>query len=125
MAKTVKVLLIAMFFVAGVAGAAPGDMSPQARARAQQAVDGGIKYLLARQAANGSVLNSAGLTALSLTANLQNPSGAGNVDKVVIDKYAAFLASMANPDGSIVEQKHDHGHNTAVSSVALSATTGP
>ena len=122
MAKTTKVLLIATLLLAGVASAAPSDMSPQARVRAQQAVDGGIKYLVTKQAANGSVLYSAGLTALSLTAILQNPAGTGKVDPAAIDKYAAFLVSKANPDGSIVERQHDQSYNTAVSIVALSAT---
>ncbi len=122
MLKITKVFLIAMVLVAGAASAAPGDMSPQMRAKAQQAVDSGIKYLLTKQAANGSVLNSAGLTALSLTSILQNPAGVGKVDKAAIDKYGAFLVSKANADGSIVERAHDQSYNTAVSIVALAAT---
>ena len=95
------------------------------RAKAQQAVDAGIKFLRSKQAANGSVLNSTGLTALSLTSILQNPAGAGKVDKTVIDKYANFIASKANADGSIVEQQHDQSYNTAVAITALAATKDP
>ncbi len=122
MLKIAKASLIATLLVAGVANAAPGDMSPQVRAKAQQAIDAGVKFLLTKQAANGSVLNSAGLTALSLTSILQNPAGTDKVDKAAIAKYATFIASKANPNGSIVEREHDQSYNTAVSIVALAAT---
>jgi squalene-hopene/tetraprenyl-beta-curcumene cyclase len=100
-------------------------MNPQLRAKAQQAVDSGIAFLRSKQAANGSVLNSTGLTALSLTSILQNPAGAAQVDKAVIDRYANFIASKANADGSIVERQHDQSYNTAVSITALAATGDP
>ena len=118
-------VLFATLIATGSATAAPGDMSPPLRAKAQQAIDSGIKFLVSKQAANGSVLNSAGLTALSLTAILQNPSGPGKVDKGAIEKYANFIASKANADGSIVERQHDQSYNTAVSIVALAATKDP
>jgi squalene-hopene/tetraprenyl-beta-curcumene cyclase len=125
MFKPFKAILIATLLAASTAGAATDDMSPLLRAKAQQAVDAGIKFLRSKQAANGSVLNSTGLTALSLTSILQNPAGAGNVDKAVIDKYANFIASKANADGSIVEQQHDQSYNTAVAITALAATKDP
>ncbi len=121
---TMAVLFVAVL-AAGSANAAPGDMSPQLRAKAQQSVDSGVRFLVSKQAANGSVLNSTGLTALSLTAILQNPSGPGKVDKNTIDKYASFIASKVNADGSIVERQHDQSYNTAVSIVALAATRDP
>jgi squalene-hopene/tetraprenyl-beta-curcumene cyclase len=120
-----KTVLIATLLAAGGASAAADDMNPQLRAKAQQAVDGGVKFLVSKQAANGSVLNSAGLTALSLTSILQNPAGAGKVNTTVIDSYAKFIASKANADGSIVERQHDQSYNTAVSIVALAATKDP
>ena len=125
MPKPIKAILIATLLATGAVSAATDDMSPQLRAKSQQAIDAGIKFLRSKQSANGSVLNSTGLTALSLTSILQNPAGAGNVDKTVIDKYANFIASKANPDGSIVEQQHDQSYNTAVSISALAATKDP
>jgi squalene-hopene/tetraprenyl-beta-curcumene cyclase len=125
MLKPIHAALIATLFALHGVNAAPTDMSPQLRARAQQSVDAGVKYLVTRQAPNGSVLNSAGLTALSLTAILQNPVGASKVDQATIDRYAAFIVSKSNPDGSIVERAHDQSYNTAVSIVALAATKNP
>lgn len=122
MLKIAKISLITTLLFIGAANAAPNDMSPQVRIKAQQAIDNGIKFLVGKQMANGSVLNSAGLTALSLTSILQNPAGSAKVDKATIDKYAAFLVSKANPDGSIVERAHDESYNTSVSIVALAAT---
>ncbi|MDE2612636.1 MAG: terpene cyclase/mutase family protein [Burkholderiales bacterium] len=124
MFANMKTLLMAAALAAsfGAAHAAPADMNAQTRARAQQAIDAGLAFLRSKQAADGSVLASSGLTALSLSALLDNPAGAGRVDKAVIDKYAAFIASKANKDGSIVERAHDQSYNTAVSITALAAT---
>ncbi len=125
MLKTTQFMLIAALFAAatGSSRAAPDDMSPQVRVKAQQAIDTGLKYLRGRQAPNGSVLGSSGLSALSLTAILNNP--AGNADPVAVGKYASFIASKANSNGSIVEQAHDESYNTAVSISALAATKDP
>lgn len=127
MLTTMKALLITALLAttAGAARAAPDDMNPQVRARAQQAVDAGLKYLRSRQGPDGSVLMSTGLTALSLTAILNNPAGSGGVDKAALDKYASFIASKANPDGSIVERAHDQSYNTAVAITALAGTHDP
>ena len=40
---------------------AADDMNAQTRAKAQQAVDAGLKFLKSKQAANGSIANSVGL----------------------------------------------------------------
>ena len=125
MLKARKAILIAALMVGGAASAATDDMNPQLRAKAQQAVDNGVKYLVSKQSANGSLLNSVGLTALSLTAILQNPGGLAKVDKAAIDQPVKFLTSNVNPDGSIVERAHDESYNTAVSIVALAATKDP
>ena len=125
MFNTVKTILIATMFGAAAASAAPSDMSPPVRAKAQAAVDSGVKFLISKQGPNGSLLNSVGLTALSLTSIMQNPAGAANVDKAVIDQYTKFLTANVNPDGSIVERAHDESYNTAVSIVALASTKDP
>jgi len=125
MLNMLKVVLIALLIRAGAASAAPDDMSPQLRAKAQQAVDSGVKFLVSKQAPNGSLLNSVGLTSLALTAILQNPAGTGGVDKAAIDRFAKFITSNANADGSIVERQHDETYNTAVAISALAATKDP
>jgi squalene-hopene/tetraprenyl-beta-curcumene cyclase len=125
MLKPTGAILFATLLAAGAASAATDDINAQLRGRAQQAIDAGIKFLRSKQSANGSVLNSTGLTALSLTSILQNPAGTGVVDKATIDKYAKFISSKANPDGSIVEQAHDQSYNTAVAITALAATRDP
>ena len=117
-------LLTGLVLTAPAYGAAD-DMNPQTRAKAQQAVDTGLKYLKSKQLPNGSVGNSVGLTALSLRAILENPRGVADADKPAIERYAAFLASKANPDGSICEIQHDQSYNTAVAITALAATKDP
>ena len=114
----------------GLVSAAPAvgavdDMNSQTRAKAVQAVDAGLKFLKGKQAANGSVGNSVGLTALALRAILENPRGVTDADKAAIERYAAFIASKANPDGSICEIQHDQSYNTAVAITALAATKDP
>jgi len=118
-----KFVWVAAALAACAAGAAPADMSPQARAQAQQAIDAGLRYLRAHQAPDGSVLGSSGLTALALTALLDNPKGAP--EPAVTGRFATFIASKANPDGSIVERAHDQSYNTAVAIGALAATRDP
>ena len=127
MFNTPKSVLLAALIGAGssAASAAPNDMNPQLRAKAQQALDSGAKYLVSKQGADGSLLSSVGLSALALTSILQNPSGPAGVDKNAIDNYAKFIVSKVNPDGSIVERAHDESYNTAVSIVALTAMKDP
>ncbi|MFO1271414.1 MAG: prenyltransferase/squalene oxidase repeat-containing protein [Rubrivivax sp.] len=127
MLKRIKLLATALFMgvAAGSAWCAPGDMDPALRAKAQRAVDAGAKYLIGKQAANGSLLNSVGLTALALTTIVENPSGTAAADKEAIGKYAKFLVSNAHPDGSIVERAHDETYNTAVAIAALAALKDP
>jgi len=127
MFNTPKSVLFAVLIGAGssAASAAPNDMNPQLRAKAQQALDSGAKYLVSKQGADGSLLSSVGLSALALTSILHNPSGSAGVDKNAIDNYAKFIVSKVNPDGSIVERAHDESYNTAVSIVALTAMKDP
>jgi squalene-hopene/tetraprenyl-beta-curcumene cyclase len=115
---------IGLLACGGTAGAAD-TMDPKLRAKSQEAVDAGLRFLRSRQAANGSVANSVGLTALSLRAMLENPRGVPVADKAVVDSYAGFIVSKANPDGSICEMQHDQSYNTAVALTALAATKAP
>ncbi len=118
---TVLVVLLAC----GQAVGAADTMDPKLRAGAQKSVDAGIKYLKSRQGPDGSVLGSVGLTALSLLAVVENPSRDDAADKAIIDRYAAFIVSKANADGSIAEIQHDQSYNTSVAITALAATGDP
>lgn len=118
-------LLLATLLAAGAAQAAVGDMDPQIRAKAQQTLQSGIKFLRSKQLPNGSVLFSSGLTALSLRAILEDPIAGDKVDRAVTESYAKFIVSKANPNGSIVEREHDQSYNTAVSIVALADMKDP
>jgi len=113
------------FFAFGPSVSGADTMDPQVRAKAQASLDAGIKFLRGRQAENGSVMGSVGLTALSLRAVLENPRGVSAADKPAIDRYAAFIVTKVNPDGSIVEQQHDQSYNTAVALTALALTKDP
>jgi squalene-hopene/tetraprenyl-beta-curcumene cyclase len=125
MIKRLFLAVMTGLVLATPAAGAADDMNPQTRAKAQQAIDAGLKFLKSKQGANGSVWNSVGLTSLSLRAILDNPRGVADADKAAIERYAAFIASKANPDGSIVEIAHDQSYNTAVAITALAATKDP
>jgi squalene-hopene/tetraprenyl-beta-curcumene cyclase len=124
MKRLVLALLAGLALAAGAAQPAD-DMNPQTRAKTQKSLDAGIKFLKSKQAPNGAVANSVGLTSLFVRAILENPSGVADADKPAIERAAAFIASKANPDGSIVEIKHDESYNTAVAITALSLTKDP
>jgi squalene-hopene/tetraprenyl-beta-curcumene cyclase len=117
--------LLLSALVTSQAAYAASEMDPQLRAKAQQAIDAGIKFLKSKQAPNGSVANSVGLTALALRVIIENPRGVAEADKPLIQRTAQFIASRQNPDGSIVEIQHDQSYNTAVCITALAATKDP
>ena len=101
------------------------NMDSQLRAKAQQAVEAGLKFLKTKQSQNGSVNGSVGLTALSLRSMVESPKGVAAADKALIDRYAAFIVSKANADGSLAEVQHDTSYNTGVAITALAATKDP
>jgi len=113
-----------LFFFAHNVGAAD-SMDAQLRAKAQQAVDAGLKFLKGKQASDGSVMKSVGLTALSLRSILDSPRGVAPADKPLVDRYAAYIVSKANADGSICEVQHDASYNTSVALTALAGTKDP
>jgi squalene-hopene/tetraprenyl-beta-curcumene cyclase len=120
--RGVALATLAGLLMLGQSAFAADNMDAQLRTQAQKAVDAGLKFLRSKQAANGSVAGSVGLTALSMRALLENPRGLQAADKPTIDKYAGFLLSKVNPDGSIAEIKHDVSYNTAVALTALAGT---
>ena len=73
------------FVLTAPAYGAADDMNAQTRAKAQQAVDAGLTFLKSRQAPNGSIADSVGLTALTLRAILENPRGVSDADKAAIE----------------------------------------
>jgi squalene-hopene/tetraprenyl-beta-curcumene cyclase len=123
--KRILVALLTSLVLATPAVRAADDMDPQTRAKAQKALDAGLKFLKSKQAPNGSVAFSVGLTALWVRAIVENPGGVADADKPGIERAAAFIASKANPDGSIVERQHDESYNTAVAITALALTKDP
>jgi squalene-hopene/tetraprenyl-beta-curcumene cyclase len=98
------------------------DLDPALKTRAAQAVDKGLAYLQAQQAADGSWSDSVGVTALALRAHLQSPKGYSEADGELITKPVAFLLAHVNDDGSISETNHNRNYNTAVAMTALAAT---
>jgi hypothetical protein len=62
------------FVLTAPAYGAADDMNAQTRAKAQQAVDAGLTFLKSRQAPNGSIADSVGLTALDAARDSGKPS---------------------------------------------------
>jgi squalene-hopene/tetraprenyl-beta-curcumene cyclase len=124
MLRFARLVLVAALFTGQVATAAD-TMDPHLRAEAQHSIDEGLKFLKSKQAADGSVAHSVGLTALALRAMLENPRGVAEADQPLIARTAQFIASVQKPDGAIAEIQHDQSYNTAVSITALMATKDP
>ena len=102
--------------------AADNSLDPQLRERARRAVDAGLHYLRGKQAADGSVARSVGITALSLRAFLESHRGYSEGDGAFITRQVDYLLSKVNPDGSISESLQNRSYNTAVTLNALAAT---
>jgi squalene-hopene/tetraprenyl-beta-curcumene cyclase len=123
--KSLAAMMFVVLLAQGQPARASQDMDPALRAKAQQAVNSGLKYLKGRQAENGSIVGSVGLTALALRALLENPAADANADRPVAERFAAFIVTKANADGSICEIQHDQSYNTAVALTALAGMKDP
>ena len=113
-----------LLLAAAPAGAADA-MDPQLRRRAVRAVAGGLHYLRGQQAADGSVLKSVGITALSLRAFLESPEKYAESDGPFITRQLDYLLANAKSDGSISASLQATAYNTAVALSALAATKNP
>ena len=111
----------AVLAAAGAARAADGIDAELAR-RTRRAVAGGLHYLRAQQAPDGSVLKSVGLTALSLRAFLESPEKYNEADGAFITRQLDYLLANVMPDGSISNSLQSTAYNTAVALNALAAT---
>jgi squalene-hopene/tetraprenyl-beta-curcumene cyclase len=122
-----KVLLatVAGLMLATTPAHSADKMDPQLREKARRAVDGGLHYLRGQQAENGSVMNSVGITALSLRAFLEAHRGYNEGDGPFITRQVDFILSKANDDGSISETLQNRSYNTAVVLNGLAATKNP
>ncbi len=100
-------------------------MDPQLRQRAVRAVAGGLHYLRGQQAADGSVLKSVGITALSLRAFLESPEKYIESDGPFVTRQVEFLLANVKSDGSISASLQSTAYNTAVALNALAATKNP
>ena len=117
-------LLTCVVLATPAAHAADG-MDPALRESARRAVDAGLNYLRAQQAADGSVARSVGITALSLRAFLESHRGYNESDGAFITRQVEFLLSKAKGNGSISESLQNTSYNTAVAVIALVATKNP
>lgn len=111
--------------LAAVPAVAAGAMDPELRRRTVRAVAGGLHYLRGQQAADGSVLKSVGITALSLRAFLESPEKYTEADGPFISRQVDFLMANVRSDGSISTSLQSTAYNTAVALNALAATKNP
>lgn len=100
-------------------------MDPQLRRRAGRAIAGGLHYLRGRQAEDGSILKSVGITALALRGFLESPEAYRESDGPFITRPLAYILANVRPDGSISASLQATAYNTAVAINALAATQNP
>ena len=115
----------ACLLIAAAPARAADAMDPQLRRRTVRAVAGGLHYLRGQQAADGSVLKSVGITALSLRAFLESPEKYTESDGPFITRQVEFLLVNVRSDGSISTTLQSTAYNTAVAVTALAATKNP
>jgi len=118
------VSLAGLVLAASTVRAADG-MDPDLQRRAKRAIAGGLHYLRGQQAADGSMLKSVGITALSLRAFLESPEKYAESDGPFITRQVDFLLANAKSDGSISGSLQSTAYNTAVALNALAATKNP
>lgn len=103
----------------------PRNVSLQKEVR--HAIDKGLAWLPSRQDPSGawSSTNHPALTALALTALMENPSRQARIgENEVIRKGYAFLLGCVQPDGGIYRRDLPN-YNTAISMMALLAANEP
>lgn len=122
--RSTKTLILSILVSAcgSVFAADDAAMDSELRDQAKRAVDGGLHFLRAQQADDGSWSNSVGVTALGLRAFLQSHRGYSEVDGAFITRPIEFLLAHVNEDGSISETNQNRNYNTAVAMTALAAT---
>ncbi len=125
MLKKVLLASVAGLMFASPASRAADTMDPALREKARRAVDGGLHYLRGQQQPDGSVLNSVGITALSLRAFLEAHRGYNEGDGAFITNQVEYLLSKVNDDGSICDSLQNRSYCTAVALSALAATKNP
>ena len=125
MMKKILLASLAGLMLAAPSAHAADAMDPQLREKARRAVDGGLHYLRGQQAENGSVMNSVGITALSLRAFLESHRGYNEGDGPFITRQVEYILGKKNDDGSISESLQNRSYNTAVVLNALAATKNP
>jgi squalene-hopene/tetraprenyl-beta-curcumene cyclase len=106
------------------AGAAAA-IDPQLKSRAERAISSGLHYLRGQQGADGSMMKSVGMTALSLRAFLESHKAYNEDDGAFITRQVEFLLANVRPDGSITAGMQNTAYNTATALNALAATKNP
>lgn len=105
--------------------AAEPAIDPALARRVVRGIAGGLHYLRNQQGADGSLMKSVGITALSLRAFLESPSKYNESDGPFITRQVEFIVANARPDGSISTTLQATAYNTAVAINALVATKNP
>lgn len=100
-------------------------MDPELLRRARRAVAGGLHFLRGKQAEDGSLLKSVGITALALRGFLESPEKYREADGPFITRQVEFILAHVRPDGSISASLQATAYNTAVAINALAATGNP
>jgi squalene-hopene/tetraprenyl-beta-curcumene cyclase len=104
---------------------AADKMDPALKEKARRSIDAGLHYLRGKQAEDGSLSGSVGITALALRGFLESHRGYNEGDGPFVTRPVEFLLSKVNDDGSISESLQNRSYNTAVALVALAATKNP
>lgn len=111
--------------LASPAHAAEPRLDPKLAFPTKRAIAGGLHYLRGKQAPDGSLLGSVGVTALALRAFLESPEAYNETDGPFITRQVEFILSKVRPDGGISASLQGTAYNTAVAITALAATRNP
>lgn len=99
-------------------------LSKEVKAKAEEAIDKGLKFLRSQQDKDGSYSHSVGITALAMKAFMESHRKYTEEDGPFIRKPIEFIASKAKPNGAIYDQGMEV-YNTSVSMMALKKTGNP
>ena len=128
----VRVLLVGLLLGALGVNAQPGwaaaPKDPALAARAQKAVDDGLRWLRSVQKPDGTWGNHLGITALALTAFAKSHRAYREADGPFMRNALAKIRSAAKPEGAITEggpNESTKTYTTALSLIALKALDDP